>query len=383
MKRLLPLLAVLTLSSCTQIVIPPPAEDIHTDTSDSEISSDDSEHEDINEKINYSEQCGLWVPYVEYEKIMFNKSEDEFRAIIKEKFQSVRNEGINTVYVHAHPNGDAYYQSDYFPKGAMLDGDYDPLEIMLEEAHKLNISCHAWINPLRFQNTLEMEEINDDFIVKQWIDSPEINYVKKVNERWYLDPSYDETRNLICEGVKEILEKYDVDGIHIDDYFYPTTDEEFDRTEFTNSNADLLEVWRLDNITKMVKSIYDTVKEYGNGAVFGISPQGNIYSDYTGQYADVRLWGGNKGYCDYIVPQIYYGFKNSVCPFEETLHEWEKLVGDSGVSLVIGLGEYKIGKADMWAGTDGEREWIDNPDIINEQIEMIEESSANGYAFYR
>lgn len=332
--------------------------------------------------LNFTNQTGLWLPYMDFENYMYNKSEDEYRQEVKKIISSAKADGINTLYFHVHPNGDAYYKSDIFPKGIYYTGDYDPLQIMLDEAHDMGISVHAWINPYRMQTVEQMESLPDDFIVKQWVNenSP---MVKIVNNRWYLNPAYDEVTKLVSDVAEEILENYNVDGIHIDDYFYPTTDTEFDKEVFeTSGNSDLAQ-WRTENINKMVKSLYDTVKNYNKRVKFGISPQGNINANYNSQYADVKLWAGTQGYADYIIPQIYYGFKNETCPFETTLHEWEKLIGDSGVSLVIGLAEYKTGEEDKWAGEAGKNEWIENPDIIQQQIELVKSSSADGYALYR
>ena len=296
-------------------------------------------------------------------------------------FTSAANEGVNTVYLHVHPNGDAYYNSELFPKGSLLDGDYDPLAIMTEEAHKLGLSVHAWINPLRLQTVEQMNSVPESFITKQWVTSG-APYVKEVSGRWYLDPAYDEVTQLISDCVKEILDNYAVDGVHIDDYFYPTTDPEFDRAAFEASGSGDLGQWRMDNCTRFVKAIYNTVKAKDKELVFGISPQGSISGNYSNQFADVKLWAGENGYCDYIVPQIYYGFKNTCCPFEATLAEWESIRGDSEVALIVGLAGYKTGKEDKWAGVAGENEWIDDPDIIEKQIEAVKKSKANGYAIY-
>ena len=204
-----------------------------------------------------------------------------------------------------------------------------------------------------------------------------------MNGRYYLDPSYNEVRDLICSCAEEIINNYNVDGIHIDDYFYPTTYESFDDVEFNQSGENDLSEWRTNNCTAFVKALYDTVKNCGNDVVFGISPQGNINADYESQYADVRLWGSQRGYCDYIVPQIYFGFNNEICPFAETLAEWESITADSGVSLIVGLAEYKLNKIDEWAGEYGESEWLENPDIIREQEELAINTGADGYARYK
>ncbi|MBQ1463739.1 MAG: family 10 glycosylhydrolase [Ruminococcus sp.] len=332
--------------------------------------------------LNFRNQVGVWLPYMHFEDYMSGKTADEFRQAVHSMLDDYKAQDVNTVYFHAHPCGDAYYDSDIFPKGVYLDGDYDPLDIVTEEAHSLGISLHAWINPLRCQTQEQMDSLPDDFIIKKWLYDPECSCVKLVGSRYYLDPAYTEVTELVCRCAEEILEKYPVDGIHIDDYFYPSTDPEFDRTEFERSGSADLSLWRQKNCTRLVKSLCDTVKIHGDGFVFGISPQGNISADYETQYADVRLWSGSKDYCDYIVPQIYFGFKNAACPFEATLKQWEELTCGSEVSLIIGLAAYKTGKEDKWAGVAGQDEWINDPDIISRQTELVKQSSADGYALY-
>ena len=225
-----------------------------------------------------------------------------------------------------------------------------------------------------------MKNIPESYITRQWADQQK--YARLVNGRWYLVPAYKEVRELINREVSEILDNYSVDGIHIDDYFYPTVSPEFDGESFAASGSSDLDKWRLSNITEMVKGIYDTVKAGDDRILFGISPQGSIPANYDSQYADVRLWAGQKGYCDYILPQIYFGFRNETAPFEKTLREWEDIRGSSGVSLIIGLAGYKTGKEDQWAGAAGELEWIEDADIIEKQINAVENSSADGYSVY-
>lgn len=333
-----------------------------------------------NMPLNYTQQIGMWLPYVKFPEIMQGKSAEQFRKAAAELLQDAAAENVNTLYFHARPNGDAYYRSEFFPKGAYLDGDYDPLQIILEEAHKLGISVHAWINPLRLQTAEEMSAMPDDFIIKKWINAGE-PYVKAVNGRWYLDPSYSETVELLEASAGEILDNYDVDGVHIDDYFYPATDEDFDREAFESSGSSDLAAWRTENVSRYVKALHDTVKSRDERLLFGISPQGNIDSDYSTQYADVRRWGSEEGFCDYIVPQLYFGFDNECCPFLPTLEQWEELVG-GGVSLIAGLAPYKLGREDKWAGAAGELEWINDTDIIGKQIAAVKASSADGYALY-
>lgn len=331
--------------------------------------------------VNFTEQHGIWLPYMDFESYMYRKSEEEFRISAKELLENAGENGVNTVYFHVHPNGDAYYDSEIFPGGVYLDGNYDPLAIMTETAHSMGISLHAWINPLRLQTDEQMSRLEDDFIVKKWIDEGSPN-VRLVDGRWYLNPAYDEVIDLVSEAVEEILDKYQVDGIHIDDYFYPTQAADFDSEAFESSGETDLSAWRRDNVNRMVRAIYDTVKRHGGRLKFGISPQGNIETDVNRLYADVELWCREDGYADYIVPQIYYGFRNETCPFEPTLRRWEEMCGDSDISLIIGLAGYKVGEKDQWAGESGENEWIEDPDVLKKQTELVENSSASGYAVY-
>jgi len=331
--------------------------------------------------LNYKDQVGMWLPYVRFPDYMQSRSEEQFRKEVVEILEDAAAEGVNTVYFHAHPMGDAYYRSVIFPKGEFLDGSYDPLAILVDEAHKRDISVHAWINPLRLQTDEQMRALPEDYIIKKWIAAGE-PFVKNVNGRWYLDPAYPETRQLLTEAAAEILDGYKVDGLHIDDYFYPTADTDFDSEAFAESRESNLAQWRMDNVSSFVKALYDTVKSRDERLLFGISPQANISADYDSQFADVRRWAGEQGFCDYIVPQIYFGFNNENSPFLTVLQQWEDLARDSGVSLVIGLAPYKLGREDKWAGKAAELEWINDPDIISKQIAAVKESSADGYALY-
>ena len=384
MKRILALLGALFLVGCGQAGL---SEESAVITENITYQEQSPEYFGIEQttavkKLNYHHTVGEWFPYMQYEEDMYGKTAEEFRLAVRRRYTAAKADGVNTVYLHVHPCGDAYYKSDIFPKGVCLDGDYDPFEIMLEEAHSLEMSVHAWINPLRCQTAAQMENLPEDFIVKKWADDPDCNIAVEINGRWYLNPAYKEVDELLADCIGELAGSYDIDGVHIDDYFYPTTDPDFDQKEFSASNDTELAEWRMSNCNRMVRSMYNAVKAADPELEFGISPQGSINGNYNTQYADVRLWCSNEGYCDYIVPQIYFGFENEACPFAETLALWESM-RSAKVRLIIGLGAYKVGKADKWAGAGGENEWIDSPDIIQRQIDLVENSSADGYALYK
>lgn len=333
--------------------------------------------------INFDYMKAVWLPYTEYAELLGGKSAEEVREALHERFAGYAAEGLNTVFVHVRAFGDAYYDSQIFPCGKYQSEDCDTLQIMLEEGHAAGLSVHAWINPLRCQSAEDMKNTPESFEAKAWTETADCGNIAEVNGYWWLEPSSEEAVGLICSGVDEIVRQYDVDGIHIDDYFCPAASEDFDKAAFEKSGSDDISEWRTANCSRMVSSIYDTVKAADSRVLFGISPQGNINADYSSQFADVRRWASEEGFCDYIVPQIYFGFNNESCPFEKTLAEWTGLTENSNVSLVIGLAEYKLGKADKWAGSSGENEWLDSPDIISRQTKCVENSSANGYAFYR
>ena len=125
----------------------------------------------------------------------------------------------------------------------------------------------------------------------------------------------DEVRQLIAEGAAELAENYDIDGLHFDDYFYPTTAEDFDAQCFSaQTEFDDLAKWRLNNISLMVGEIYSAVKAVDKDILVGVSPQGNMENNYEYMYADVKKWCSEEGYIDYICPQIYFGYENSVKP---------------------------------------------------------------------
>lgn len=332
--------------------------------------------------LNFETQKAIWLTMMDYEEILDGKTEAEFTDNIVNLMEKIKNTGFNTVYVHLRPYNDSYYKSEMFPPAQYCPDDFDPLEIILEKAHEINLSVHGWINPLRCQTDSELKSLDKKYLTKNWYDDKEKKdtYICKVDDRWYLNPAYEDVRKYIADGVGEIIENYSVDGIHIDDYFYPTQEEGFDKKAFEDSEEKDLQQWRTDNINKMVKEIYNKIKAVNSEMLFGISPQGNMDVDYSVQYADVKRWSSENGYCDYIVPQIYYGFKNESMPFEKTAESWKSENTCENVSLIIGICTYKIGQEDKWAGS-GKDEWKNDKNIPSRQAEFVLENNC-GIAVY-
>lgn len=324
--------------------------------------------------LNFDNQKALWFTMMDWAQLMKSKSTEEITCNIEKIMGKIKDAGFNTVYLHVRPYNEAYYKSELFPERDFVTREYDPLEIFLNAAHEKGLSVHGWINPLRCGTDTEMDSISSEYTIKKWYDNKSDTYICKVGDRWYLNPAYEEVRSFIAEGAKELAENYDVDGVHIDDYFYPTKNEDFDKDAFSQSGEGELEEWRCENIDKMVTGIYSAVKKADSRKLFGISPQGNMRSDKETLYADVEKWCENEGYCDYIVPQLYYGFKNESMPFEQTLDSW--IEKSKKVKLVAGICTYKIGKSDKWAGS-GIDEWLEDSLIPTREAEKVRESGVS------
>lgn len=339
--------------------------------------------------LNYDEIHGVWISYLEYTDMMTGRSEQQFRTAIAEAFENCVDLGLNTVFVHARSHGDAYYQSELFPWSRYASGsinvapDYDPLAVIIEEAHARQLSVQAWINPLRMCSVADMASYGE-YAAAQWYSdsSTADKYIVEVSGYYYLNPAYDEVVELIADGAEEIVANYDVDGLHIDDYFYPTTEAWFDSAAFAESGSMSLAEFRFDNCDRLVESLYDAVKSANNTALFSVSCQGSIENNYDKMYADVEKWCTQSGYLDYIVPQIYYGFENSTQPYLECLSRWEDMTARGGIPLVAGLSVYKLGVEDTWAG-EGKTEWITDSAILARQLEAAREcTSYGGTALY-
>lgn len=327
--------------------------------------------------LNYDEVKGIWISYIELAGLQ-SDTEISFRSSVADVFDNCVKLGLNTVFVHVRSHGDAFYNSELYPRTKYLGGSYDPLPIMIEEAHKRGLSFQAWINPLRCCSVEDIDRAKG-YPMYEWAGAGLV----EVDGYYYLNPAYGEVIELISEGAAELVEKYDVDGVHIDDYFYPTTDETFDRAAFEASSFDNLYEFRIANCDRLVSSLYNAVKSADSTALFGVSPQGNYLNNYAYMYADVEKWCTQSGYLDYIMPQIYFGFNNDAQPFSDVLRKWDSLASKGKIPLIVGLSPAKLGKEDSWGGDSGRYEWINDRDILKRQfIETSETVSYGGICLY-
>jgi uncharacterized lipoprotein YddW (UPF0748 family) len=337
------------------------------------------------------EMRAVWVPYLSLN--MSNETDKSEQAFHK-KFDSIvstaKSCGMNTLIVQVRPFGDAFYQSDYFPWSHLLTGKqgvspgYDALKYMVEASHKAGLKIHAWVNPLRIQTsgTPSILSENNPYY-KFRSDNAKSDYVLDFQNGAYYNPAYQEVRQLVADGVKEIVQKYDVDGVQFDDYFYPTQEASFDQKSYTaycnnakKSGTPLsLGDWRRANISALVSLVYREVKSANPKVEFGIAPQGNIENDMN-MGADVYSWCASKGYVDYICPQLYYNFQNPTLPFNTAADNWKNIVKNKNIKLYFGLAIYKAG-SDADSGT-----WKTSSTIIANQIKYGRDSKCDGFMFY-
>lgn len=319
-----------------------------------------------------------------YELSEFTKGNDEqsFKKAVSAAFEKLHKFGFNTVTVQVRPCADAFYFSSYFPSSRYFNGtqgeemNYDPLQIMCELSDKYKLKIEAWINPYRVSQDNDYSKLCENNIALKWHNGEKTKeYVKECGNKLYFNPAYKEVNELIVNGVKEIAENYSVDGIHFDDYFYPTSDADFDSVaydEYKKKGGDLsLGDWRRDNVSSLIKSVYKAIKKVNPDIRFGVSPASDIENDYTSLYADIEKWVSEDGYVDYVCPQIYFGFRNVKQPFMFTTKKWVALMRDSKVDLYVGLPLYKCSKVDEYAASEDEsikNEFVDNHDIISRQI---------------
>ena len=339
------------------------------------------------------EYRAVWISYLEWQSADFS-SEDAFRAQMGSWFDQYAAMGLNTVLAQVRPFGDALYPSAIFPWSSVctgtqgLDPGFDPLAVLVEEAHARGLRLEAWLNPYR----LALNDTVPGAFSADNLATVHPEWVKQAAGGQYLDPSRQDVRDCIAAGMQEILDGYAVDGIHLDDYFYPTTDEAFDAAEYAAAGTDLsLEDWRRDNVNALVRQLYQLVHTGGRtaGAVpLGISPQGNNDNNYAQQYRNAALWLSTPGYTDYAMPQVYWGYGYTTgsgstrFAFENITAEWLALPRAEGVALYFGLGAYRIGDGDGGNYDHAQDQWQTGRNLAD-MVTTLRGAGADGFGLYR
>lgn len=299
---------------------------------------------------------------------------DKLKAEADEILDNCVKWGLNAVFLQVRPSGDALYKSDLFPWSKYLTGSvgtapqdgFDPLEYWVEAAHKRGLELHAWINPYRITRSKDTEwnslpsthpaKMNPDWVVKY------------SDGNYYFDPGIPEVRDLVTRGAVEIVQNYDVDGLHMDDYFYPGTDFNDAATyqKYGSSFSNIAD-FRRDSVNQLVAQLDTAVHNIDPDIQFGISPSGiwankstdprgsdtNGSEHYVSSYADSLYWIEN-GLVDYIIPQIYWEIGHKLADFATLADWWNDAVAGSDVHLYIGMGAYRCADnpTGVWTTTD-------------------------------
>lgn len=360
---------------------PPPSSSSSQRPASSSSPASQAEEDDPPAADPEDEVRAIWLSYLDLGPLLSGKSESAFTASIHTVMDNIKGLGLNTVYAQVRPFGDALYYSDYFPSSYLFTGTegeigsqpYDALEIMVQAAHSRGLRIEAWLNPYRVRTS--NKALSDDNPAREMLDTGD---ALRYDGGIYYNPGSPAARELILDGVREIVQNYDVDGIHFDDYFYPpNAAASFDAETYAEADTQKnLAAWRREQVDILVKAVYQTV---GSGKVFGISPAGNNQNNYNSLYCDVEKWLTTPGYVDYICPQVYFGFNNSVKPYKSTAKEFNDMISQSGVKLYVGLASYKIGDAQQ-----GGAEWAGSTDMMARQVDYARTLSRyGGFALYR
>lgn len=347
----------------------------------------------------------VWFTYMEVAEYLKDKSESQFEASFSKVCDNLVDNKINTIYVHVRAFSDSIYPSSYYPWSTRLTSSgrapaYDPLQKIVEIAHARGIKVHAWVNPYRIATSvidsknpdkgMAVELYNGKYSnatlqskVSEWKRKNMITLQEYAGSNYLcLDPGKEDARKLVVNGIKEIVNNYDVDGVIFDDYFYVWD-------YYNSNNATSERTQRMNNVNLLIKDVYSAVKAAGSNKTFGISPMGDI-AGAKKQGCDLDKWLSQSGYIDYIAPQLYwadnYYHKSSETykdKYTEDLKAWKKLIKND-VKLYPALAMYKAADNKIVDSSWGkETNWADRNSNILEQWTVAYKNGCKGFSLYR
>ncbi len=313
---------------------------------------------------------------------------------------------MNAVFLQVRGASDSFYKSELVPWSSYLTGTFgkdpgfDPLEFAIEEAHKRNLELHAWFNPYRVSmNTSDSTIASLNVPKSVYKEHPE--WIKTANSRFVIDPGIPEARQWVEACVMEVVNNYDIDGIHFDDYFYyeaitnemgdDTTYQKYNNGQFANK-AD----WRRNNTYLLIKELSAKIYSAKSWVKFGVSPSAiwrnkkdvpsgsnttSSYTNYDKCYADTKKWVDEE-IIDYICPQIYFTYANTAAPYGELVTWWSNAVKGKNVHLYIGQALYRINEGSSTNDTDFS---IDNgvPEMTRQIKQITTMPNVNGSVMFR
>jgi uncharacterized lipoprotein YddW (UPF0748 family) len=298
----------------------------------------------------------------------------------------------NAIFVHVRPSGDAFWPSAYAPWSYWLTGrkdgadpGWDPMPFLVEEAHKRNLEFHAWFNPYKASQEATIAALPPNHPLRAHPEWALTYPATGSGARLYYDPGIPAARTFVEDSILEVARKYDVDGIHFDDFFYPypAKDQPFpDAKSFAQyGGGATLGDWRRNNVNLFVSEMHDRLKQIKPWVKFGISPFGiwrnadtdphgsatNGLQSYDAIYADTRKWV-QQGWVDYIVPQLYWNIGFGVADYGVLLKWWTALTKGTKVQLYIGQADYRVGQSGAWK----------DPAELDRQIALNQASGVQG-----
>lgn len=294
---------------------------------------------------------GAWMHTV-FQEQYHRQSTEENKAYLRDQLDKLQDAGVNAVIFQVRPQADAFYPSDLEPwsrfltdNGAAPEPAWDPLQFMIDEAHARGMELHAWLNPYRV-TTSKSQTLPKGHIYHQ---HPE--WFVRYDGKLYFDPGLPQSREFITKVVMDIVNRYDVDGIHFDDYFYPypVDKQEFpdDKSYARYGNGMNRGDWRRHNVDLLIEGLHQQIAAAKPWVIFGISPFGiwrNIGSDprgsktnglqnYDALYADVLLWA-REGWIDYLLPQLYWDLQHKAASYLVLVDWWNN--NAEGRNLYVG-----------------------------------------------
>lgn len=342
--------------------------------------------EEDNEITNDS-FIGAWLNYNEISDIVKTvENTEQLKTKIDLILDALIKYNINNIFIHTRAFDDAFYSSKIFNQSTYACNSqndfFDILSVFITCAHSKKIKVHAWINPFRISNQPDVSKIcSDSFAYKIYSNTKENEELIVCENGIFYNPIFLDVQKYVLTGIREIIDNYDVDGIHFDDYFYPTTDKDIDEifyADYCSTGGKLtIEEIRRQAVNTFISSVYSLCKN--RNLIFSISPSADIDKNYNEKYADIIKWATTTGYVDYIIPQLYFGFEHGTMPFEKCIEEWKKF--NNKVKIAVGVPIYKAGKSDAYAKA-GSDEWTKNNDIVFRQIQCINRNDFDGYVYY-